>query len=167
MRKGLLSLATALAIASCDDVYVHILTGQQYDPVNECVQAPAGIDVVSGGATGDNCDPTCLVATAGDSSFVYVTTTCPPYPGDYTAEGQDATTGPSDPCTGALAAYGGYLADGATCAPAVACGDGGDAAGDDGSGCTTAEAGDDGAGSAGDGGGSAGDDGGSQDAPTE
>jgi hypothetical protein len=161
MRKALLALPVALAIASCDDVYVHILTGQQYDPVNQCVQAPAGIDVVSGGATGDNCDPTCLVATAGDASFVYVTTTCPPYPqgsGAYTVEGQDATTGPSDPCTGAFAAYGAYLADGATCPATVAC-DGGDA-GDDGSGCTTAEAGDDG-------GGTAGDDGGGSDAPTE
>jgi hypothetical protein len=109
------------AVTSCDDVGVHILSGELYDPALACLGPTAGVDVVQGGATGDNCAPTCLVATSGDSSFVYVTTTCPPYPGDYTSESSSQATDPSDPCTGAFAAY---VAE-AGCPPVGTCGDGG------------------------------------------
>jgi hypothetical protein len=180
MRKGLIALSATLAIASCDDVNLHILSGQLYDPINACVQPSAGIDVVPGEATGDACDPVCLTATSGTSSFVYVTTMCPPYPVDYTTESQAAATDPSDPCTGAFAAYNA----GTICAPATAGGgcaeggttgddSGGMATGDDSggsSGCASSEAGgDDGSGGTGDdGGGDAGDDGGgTTDALTE
>ena len=91
-------------------------------------------------------------------TFVYVSTTCPPYPADYTPESQDQATDPSDPCTGAFAAFG---AD-AACPPQ--CTDGGadvciptgDDGGDDGG-----NSGDDGGGDAGaaaEGGGSGGGD---------
>ncbi len=154
--RHLLALSVAVVIASCDDVNVHILTGQQYDPTNNCVQGTsAGIDVVQGPATGDDCPATCLTATSGDSSFTYVTTVCPPYPGDYTVEAADAATSDADPCTGALAAY----AAGTYCGAAASCGDGGDEGGDEG-GCATAEGGEEGGGDAGGSGGDAGGSGG-------
>jgi hypothetical protein len=103
--KRLAALATLMAIASCDDVNVHILSGQLYEPQNACLEASTGIDVVQGGSTGENCSPQCINVTAGDATSVYVTTTCPPFPGDYSVEAEDATTGPGDPCTGAFAAY--------------------------------------------------------------
>ncbi|MGH7294180.1 MAG: hypothetical protein ACRELB_04575 [Polyangiaceae bacterium] len=103
--KRVAALAVFVAIASCDDVSVHILSGQLYDPQNACLESSTGIDVVQGGSTGDNCSPQCISVAVGDATSTYVTTTCPPFPGDYTVEGEDATTGSNDPCTSALAAY--------------------------------------------------------------
>jgi hypothetical protein len=131
--------ACAAAVASCDDVNVHILSAQQYESTQSCVTSSEAIDVVSGPATSDNCAPTCLTASSADSSHTYVTTVCPPYPPNYTWESQDAETDAADQCPGAFAAYANFLADGATC---LAIPDGGadaDAAGteaatDDGSG---------------------------------
>jgi hypothetical protein len=104
MRR-LLALSVLLAIASCDDVNVHILSGQLYQPQAACLDPSTGIDVVKGGSTGDNCAPQCLSVTAADATSTYVTTVCPPYPADYTVEAEDATAGPGDPCTGAFVAY--------------------------------------------------------------
>jgi hypothetical protein len=84
---------------------VHILTGEQYDPQGACMGPLSGIDIVSGGGNGDTCPPECLVATLADASAVYVSTTCPPVSPDYTTENQDQVHGPSDPCSGAFAAY--------------------------------------------------------------
>jgi hypothetical protein len=150
--KRLLAAGALAAIAACDDVNVHILSGQEYNPALACVGATAGVDVVQGASTGDNCDPTCLTATQGTSTYTYVTTTCPPYPGDYTVEAQDAATSPSDPCTGAFAAYAAYNAGAtdAACPPPGSCADGGEA-GADGA-CPTGDAGAGEASSAGDGG---------------
>jgi hypothetical protein len=129
----------AAAVVSCDDVNEHILTAQLYDPNGSCVGASAGVDVVSGAAVGDNCTPTCLTTSTKDASFTYVTTVCPPYPGDYSSESQAAATDAGDPCVGAFAAYEAYLADGSTCVAVDggpdAAGEGGDdggAVGDDG-----------------------------------
>jgi hypothetical protein len=164
---ALAAAAAVAVVAACDDVTVHILSAQQYLPQFACLQPTSGVDVVSGGATGDNCDPTCLIATASPSqTFVYITTTCPPYPADYTTESQAQATDPSDPCTGAFAA----LAADAGCPPT--CTDGGPDVcipGDDGGGNAETGGGDDGGGETGagdDGGGSSGDDGGA-DAATE
>jgi hypothetical protein len=129
--------AAAAAVAACDDANVHILSAEQYNPQYACIGPLAGVDVVQGASTGDNCAPTCLTATVplqdgGAQAFVYVTTTCPPYPTDYTSESAAQASGPSDLCTGAFAAY---TAD-AACPPA--CTDGGPdvciPAGDDGGG---------------------------------
>jgi hypothetical protein len=106
-----------LALASCDEPGVHILTAQLYDPTRQCVSPSESVDVVNGPATGDNCSPQCLTITVGDATSVYVTTVCPPYPGDYAVEGEDATTGSGDPCTGAFAAYD---QDGDICPPIAA-----------------------------------------------
>jgi hypothetical protein len=165
------------AIAACDDVPVHILSAQAYSPQYACLGPTAGVDVVQGSATGDNCDPTCLTVTASSTdpttnvttstTYVYITTTCPPYPSDYTQESQAQATDPSDPCTGAFAAY----AAGATCPPTCTDGGGLDVCipGDDGGGSAETGGGDDGGGEtgAGDAGSEAGDDGGGADAATE
>ena len=78
--KKLAAFAAVLALASCDDVNVHILSGQLYQPQADCLEPSSGIDVVNGGSTGDNCDPQCLSIGEGDATAIYVTTMCPPYP---------------------------------------------------------------------------------------
>jgi hypothetical protein len=126
-----------LAVASCDEPGVHILTGQLYEPLYGCIDTSKSVDVVQGPSTGDSCDPQCLTITAASQTSVYVTTMCPPFPGDYTVEAQDAATGDADPCVSAFALYN---LDGGLC-PAIlpegggteaSTGDdgGGDAAGD-------------------------------------
>jgi hypothetical protein len=115
-----------LAVASCDEPDVHILSGQLYLPQNACIEPVAGVDVIEGPATGDNCGPLCLTINEGDATSIYVTTQCPPYPGDYTVEGVDATTGDADLCVGAFAAYND---DAAVCPPDL--GEGGVDAGTD------------------------------------
>jgi len=113
-----LALAAGLVVASCDDVSVHILSGQQYTSGNPgCVTSSAGVDVVAGPSTGDNCSPECIYATGNSQTLVYVTTVCPPYPGDYTTEALDAAEGDADPCFGALAAYEAFEDAGTVCAP--------------------------------------------------
>jgi len=152
--KRLLAACAALAVASCDDVSLHILTAQPYQAPGSgqatgCLLPGGAIDVVGGAATADNCDPTCLVAGSGDAQSVYFTTACGPYP-DYTAETQDQLDGAADPCVGVFAA----LAADAQCVP----GDGGDAEaapGDDGG--DGEASGDDGGGSDGGGGEAGGD----------
>jgi hypothetical protein len=125
-----------LAVASCDDANVHILTGQLYDPVRMCVGPSSGVDVINGASTGDNCSPSCLTiaspTTSGTTTAVYITTVCPPFPVDYSVEAEDAATEAGDPCPGAFAAY----IDDAGCPPTPddggddGGGTGGDAAGD-------------------------------------
>jgi hypothetical protein len=117
---------------SCDDVSEHILSARAYQPPAGgqgvgCVGASAAVDIVSGAGGGDNCAPTCLRTGSPDASFTYITTVCPPYPGDYSAESQDAATNAADPCAGAFGAYAVYLADGSICVGGI---DGGPGAGD-------------------------------------
>jgi hypothetical protein len=126
VRRGWFALAGGLLVASCDDVNVHILSGSLYNEQLGCVSAPAGVDVVQGASNGDTCSPQCLVASGEDQTYVYVTTDCPPYPGDYIAEALDAAADDSDPCFGALAAYNDYQSDGGVC-PATAPDAGGEA----------------------------------------
>ncbi len=138
-RKWALVVPAVVAMAACDEPDVHILTGQLYDATKACVGESSGVDVVQGGSTGDNCNPACLTINSGDANAVYVTTVCPPFPGDYAVENPDEAGSPSDPCTGAFAAYGVYEDSGATCPPPAD--DAGDAGNDD----DGATAGDDGA----------------------
>ena len=128
-------LPAVLVVASCDEPNVHILTAQLYEPAGACVGPSNGVDVVNGASTGDACDPSCLTITSGSTTSVYVTTQCPPFPGDYSVEGEDASTEAGDPCPGAFAALAAYDDSGVTCPPEE--GDGGEEggeAGDDGGG---------------------------------
>ena len=150
--KRLLALSVMLLVVACDDINVHILSGQLYEPQNACLEPSTGIDVVNGGSTGDNCNPVCLSVTSGGTTSTYITTMCPPYPGDYgDAEAQDATNGATDPCTGAFAAYD---SEGGLCPPNLDEGgapEGGAEAGDGAAPGDGASVGDDGSSSAGDG----------------
>lgn len=115
MKGGWLALSAALLVASCDDVDVHILSGNQYNESLGCVTPSEGVDVLQGPSNGDNCSPQCLVASGDDQTYVYVTTVCPPYAADYTNEALDAADDPSDPCYGALGAFNAFEADGFSC----------------------------------------------------
>jgi hypothetical protein len=116
----------AVVVAACDDANVHILMGQPFDTQNHCLGPKSSVDVLSGPGTGDNCAPECVVASADDASYVYVTTTCPPYAPDYVTEAPDQTHGASDPCVAAFAAYdAGTLCNGDGGAGNEAGGDGG------------------------------------------
>ncbi len=97
--------ALAVVVAACDDANVHILSGQLFDPQGDCLGPVSGVDVIGGPSTGDNCTPECIVADVADASYVYVTTTCPPYSPDYVTEAPDQTHGASDPCVAAFAAF--------------------------------------------------------------
>jgi hypothetical protein len=133
MRWSLV-LPAVLAVASCDEPGVHILSAQLYDPTRACVGVSDGVDVVNGPSTGDACNPSCITITSGSTTSVYVTTECPPFPLDYSVEAEDAAAEAGDPCPGAFAALAAYDDSGVTCPPPE--GDGGEeaAAGDDGGG---------------------------------
>jgi len=143
VKRAWLVVAATAVVASCDSQNDHIFSAQQYEPATGCLDPSTGIDVISGAATGDNCDPVCLSITQNGQSYTYLSTVCPPYPNAYTTEAADAATDAADPCVAAFIA-----ADAGGCIPS-ACG------GDDGGegGCT--EAGGDDAGGTGDDGGSA------------
>jgi len=102
--KRLAILAAVAALAACDDTNVHLLYGQEYEALNECMLPEQSIDVINGPDPGQNCTPVCIKATLDAQDFAYITTTCPPYD-PYPAEPQHQTHGPSDPCTAAFAAY--------------------------------------------------------------
>ena len=121
MRGAWLALSAGVVVASCDDVDVHILSGNEYFASSRCVTASAAVDVAQGPSNGDNCSPRCLVATAGKQTCVYVTSVCGPYPGDYTTEALDAAVDADDPCFGALGAYNAFEEDGSMCAPDATC----------------------------------------------
>jgi hypothetical protein len=115
MRGAWIALSVGLVVVSCDDVNVHILTANPYDAAGQCVGVSQAVDVVAGPSNGDNCTPVCLLSSGNEQTEVYVTVVCPPYPGDYSTEAMDATTGASDPCTGAFAAYAAYEDSGVPC----------------------------------------------------
>jgi hypothetical protein len=130
-------LAAVVAIVGCDDVGVHIYTGQLYEAANACLDPSTAIDVVSGEATGTQCTPVCLIAPATTSPPVYISTVCPPYPGAYFTEtqadldgGLDAAQNATDPCVPAFIAFD----DEASCVSSGGGdgGDGGDGASGDG-----------------------------------
>jgi hypothetical protein len=119
------AIALGLAVSACEDPGVHVFSAQVYDTAGQCVDpSSTALDVINGKATGDNCAPACLV----QSTQVYVSTQCGPYPQGYTVEAADAATDAADPCTAALAAF----TAGTTCG-----------AGDDGGGDGAADSGTD------------------------
>jgi hypothetical protein len=103
--------ASALALAACDDVNVHVYSGQLFVAQGQCLQPSTGLDLISGPATGNNCGPACLTETTPGGPVVYVSTVCPPYPQGASIEAPDAALDGGDPCVAAFSA----LAGGATC----------------------------------------------------
>jgi hypothetical protein len=106
--KRLALLAAVAALAACDDTNVHLLYGQQYDTQYACMLPEQSVDVINGPDPGQSCSPVCITATVEGGTFVYVSTTCPPYD-PYPSESQAQTHGPSDPCTAAFKAYDGNI----------------------------------------------------------
>jgi hypothetical protein len=122
-RRVVGACAAALAVCACDNPSVHVYSAQAYDPQGHCVEpSSTALDVISGAATGNDCPATCIVG----SGQVFVSVVCPPYPPGYGVETADSGIDPSDPCSGALAAYAAGITCGAATGDAGAA-DGGDA----------------------------------------
>jgi hypothetical protein len=98
---SLASVTGGLLLAACDEPNAHIFTGQQFEAQGQCLEPPTALDVVSGAGATLTCAPTCLT----QSSQVYVSTQCPPYPPQFTVETQSSVGGASDPCAAALSAF--------------------------------------------------------------
>jgi hypothetical protein len=114
---ALVAAVGAAGAAACSDINNHLLEGQQYIAAEKCLTTPAVVDDLPGSDPGDNCAPECVVVPAanGNPQTVFITTTCPPYPGyshpGYSPELAGAARDAADPCVGAFAVY----ADGAVC----------------------------------------------------
>jgi hypothetical protein len=109
------ALLAVVGAAACSDINNHLLEGQQYYAPGACLSPQEVIDDLPGNDPGDNCTPECLVVPpqGGNPQTVYVTTTCPPYPGYPAPELPDAAKDAADPCVGAFAAF--YADAGAIC----------------------------------------------------
>jgi hypothetical protein len=118
-------VATGLVLAACDEPNAHIFSGQQFEAQGQCLEAPTALDVIGGSGATLTCDPACLT----QSSQVYVSTQCPPYPPQFAVETANSLGDASDPCAAALNAY----AAGAMCGDDAGEGDAavGDASGGD------------------------------------
>jgi hypothetical protein len=94
-------VATKLSVAGCSDVGSYIYSGEQYDPVLQCLEPVSSIDIIAGNAPG-SCNPVCILSLPEDGGQIaYVSTMCPPYP-VYPYE-SDASTDPL--CVAALEAF--------------------------------------------------------------
>ena len=102
--KRIALLAAVALLAACDDTNVHLLYGQQYDTQFGCMLPQQSIDVINGPDPGQSCTPVCITATVEGGTYVYISTTCPPYD-PYPSEQKTGTHGSTDPCTAAFAAY--------------------------------------------------------------
>jgi hypothetical protein len=91
------TLTIAISVA-CSSGSSHIFIGRIYDDQRQCLGDTASIDVVSGKDPGLGCDPTCLIGKLDETSTVYVSTECAPFPMFFDTSGKDAR------CAGALAA---------------------------------------------------------------
>jgi hypothetical protein len=143
--KGLMtswSLRVAAFVAgpialSCSVVTptTHILLGNSYDSVDDCLNPQQGFDVVDGPYPNGNCPVVCI--TDAKTGTAYVTNVCPPYPVlDSVEDGGDA--GGVDECTAALAAWNAGIECGESSDAAA---DASDAAGDDAGDDSTTEGG--------------------------
>ncbi len=106
-------VAAAIVVVSCSNPASHIYAGRRYEPVRDCIDTTASIDVVSSADPGSTCDAVCLAAppTSTGERALYVSKMCPPYPPLFDTRG-----GVPD-CERALAAYSRNdtcLADGGT-----------------------------------------------------
>lgn len=92
------ALAASLA-AGCDDQPVHVFGAERYDPVGDCLEHAAALDVLEG-AEPAPCDALrCWVTTAGD---IYVTTSACDAPPDFADKTGDP---PGSLCAKALDAF--------------------------------------------------------------
>jgi hypothetical protein len=73
-------VATKLSALGCDDTGSYIYSGEEYDPVLQCLEPVSSIDVIAGNGAGA-CGPVCILSLPQDGGQIaYVSTMCPPYP---------------------------------------------------------------------------------------
>ncbi len=92
-------VALGLVVVACDDSGPYLFQAEQYDPVNQCVDAYAVIDNIDGNDPGALCSPVCLT----NMGVYFVTTECEPYPYGYVEQGLDGALDAT--CQTALAAF--------------------------------------------------------------
>jgi hypothetical protein len=90
--------ATFALVVACGDARSHIFIGRPYDPTRQCLGDTGSIDIVSGPDPGLGCPATCLIGKLDETSTVYVSTQCQPFPMFFDTSGADPR------CAGALAA---------------------------------------------------------------
>jgi hypothetical protein len=95
------ALSAKIAVVGCDDTGSYIFSGEQYDPLLQCLEPVASIDVVAGSPPG-SCGPVCILTVPQDGGQIaYVSTMCGPYP-VYPFE---ADAGSDPLCVAAMAAF--------------------------------------------------------------
>ena len=101
MRRGqLLPAILALsALPACDDRPVHAFMAARYDPVRDCLEPSAAVDVMAGQDPGASCEARCWESPEGD---IYITTAACAAPPDFVDRSADPE---GSPCFLALAAH--------------------------------------------------------------
>lgn len=92
------SAAAAIALAACSGGVVHTFGAHRYDPVQDCLEGAAAVDVIEGADPGPCPGVRCWVSS---SSEVYITTTACDAPSNYREGTADP---PGSLCASALAA---------------------------------------------------------------
>ena len=92
------NVAAAIALSACSGGVVHLFGAYRYDPVQDCLEPSAAVDVIDGEDPGRCLDTRCWTSPARE---VYVTTTACDAPPDYREGTRDA---PGSRCALALAA---------------------------------------------------------------
>jgi hypothetical protein len=96
----LVGVGVSLTAAGCDARAAHLLEAYVYDPTNDCLEAPALVDVVNGPPPAAPClILRCWLNSGGAALITDAACDVPP---DY----QDETSATTGPCVKALAAYG-------------------------------------------------------------
>lgn len=95
-----LSLLPALpALTACEDRPVHAFVAARYDPVRDCLEPSAAVDVIAGQDPGGSCEARCWESPSGD---IYITAAACAAPPDFVDRSADPQ---GSPCFLALDAH--------------------------------------------------------------
>jgi hypothetical protein len=95
----LASFALIVAGAACHDTQVHPFSAWAYDPMKDCLDAPAVVDVLSGPDDGPCTQLRCWESAGGN---IYITDTACSAPADY----KDETHQKAGACAEAIKVFG-------------------------------------------------------------
>jgi hypothetical protein len=98
-RVVLAGIAALIAGAACENTVVHPFSAWAYDPMHDCLEAPAVVDVLSGPDDGPCKEIRCWESGGGD---IYITDTACSAPPDYRNE----THQKSGSCAEAIKVFG-------------------------------------------------------------
>ena len=93
------TLAALLTLTACEDRPVHAFVAARYDPVRDCLEPSAAVDVLEGPDPGASCEARCWQSPSGE---VYVTTAACAAPPDFADRSADPE---GSPCFLALDAH--------------------------------------------------------------